>query len=103
MAEAMKSSRKQGDSRSYPGLGHHGGVNPYSCMSGIAPMEVCEELQAFGDLGMADPLLQCPRGHLYTGGLGPLPPQPGGKGYHKNPNGATTRIQMEWVPPLSFS
>ena len=72
-------------------------------MSGIAPMEVDEELQVFGDLGMADPLLWCPRVHLYTDGLGPLPPQLGGKGYHKNPNEATTRIQIGWEPHLFLS
>ena len=72
-------------------------------MSGIAPMEVDEELQVFGDLGMTDPPLRCPRVHLYTGGLGPLPPQLGGKAYHKNPNGATTRLQTGWEPLMSFS
>ena len=46
---------KHRDTRSYPGSGHYGGVKTYSCMSGIAPMEVNEELQVFGDLGMADP------------------------------------------------
>ena len=66
-------------------------------MFGIAPMEVDEELQVFVDLGMTDPLLRCPRRHLYTGGLGPLPPQLSGKGYHKNPNEDTTRFQMRWL------
>ena len=72
-------------------------------MSGIAPMEVDGELQVFGDLRMADALLRCPREHLYTSGFGPLPPQLGEKGYHKNLNGATTRIQMGWEPPLFLS
>ena len=61
-------------------------------------MKVDEELQVFGDLEIADPLLRRPRVHLCTHGLGPLPLQLGRKGYHKNPNGATTRIQMGWVP-----
>ena len=43
---------------------------------------------------MADPLLRCPKMSLYTGGLSPLPPQPGGKGYDKNPNEVGTTFVL---------
>ena len=86
----------------YPGSGHHGGVKTYSYMSAIAPMEVDEELQVLGIWEMVDPLLRCPRAPLYTRGLGPIHPQLGGKGFHKNPNGATTRIKIGWVPPIPY-
>ena len=64
-------------------------------MFGIAPIEVDEELQDFGDLGMADPLLRCPWRHLYTGGLGPLPPQPVER--------VATRIQMRLLQESKWS
>ena len=35
-----KQAQHNDDAESYPGSGHLGGVKPYSCMSGIAPVEV---------------------------------------------------------------
>ena len=48
------------DARSYPGSGHHGGVKSYSCIFGIAPMEVDMESYKFRGSGNGQSLAMVP-------------------------------------------
>ena len=65
------------DTRSYPGSGHRDGVTPYSCMSGIAPVEmIMESLEALGLWEWSTPSTM-PWPALNYSGLGPLPPHLG--------------------------